>query len=190
MGATVPRLIGLYSSCPQSGKSEVANYLTTRGFRRVKFARPVKQMIYVLLREMGLTHFDAHQHVEGTLKDELIPGFNRTARFLMETLGTGWGRNTVQSDLWIKSSLSLIKGLITSGRSVVVDDMRFPNEYLALKRLGGVVVRVVNESPPESDATSNAEGLLDTYAFDHTFTAPPGGKEILWGLAREKLCNG
>lgn len=162
------RLVALYSSMAGSGKSEVANVLMREfGFEPVKFAGPLKAMARGLFDGMG---FDAHEierMLEGDLKEVVIPGFATvTPRRVMQTLGTDWGREAIDQDLWIKVARTKIEGLLARGVSVVVDDLRFPNELLFVRAMRGVAVRIVRPDPSRDGGSSRYEGLLDNADFD------------------------
>ena len=120
------RLIALIGP-KRSGKTEVAKILKSKGFACVKFAQPLKDMILSL---PGITQ----EHIEEDLKDLPCDVFNgKTVRHAMQTLGTEWGRNCIDSDLW----LSLWKAKIKNRQLVVVDDCRFKNEAQAVRDLDG-----------------------------------------------------
>lgn len=117
-----------------SGKTLIAKHLVDhRDYTRTRFADPLKRM----LRDgLGLSQ----EEVDGDLKMTPNPTFGgRTPRYLMQTLGTEWGRKRVTHDIWVnlwKRDVLAIKG------DVVVDDVRFPNEAQAIRDLGGVLWRV------------------------------------------------
>lgn len=159
-------LVGLYSSRAQSGKSIVAGALAERGYQTVKFAAPLKDMARGLLNSMCFDTDMVERMVEGDLKDEVIPGFETvTARHILQTLGTDWGREAVDKDMWTKVAATKIDRLRKLEFRVVVDDLRFPNEYAALKKRGALMVRVLRPDAPEV-GSSRYEGLLDDHDFD------------------------
>ncbi len=159
-----PQLIGLYSSVMGSGKTALTDALVdTPGFTSVKFAGTLKHMIRVLLEDVGIGPVSTY--TDGPLKETSIPFFGVTCRYLMQTLGTEWGRNQVKDSIWVDVAKEKIRRLMDEGFSVVVDDMRFPNEYQAIKDLGGSLVHVVR--PGLQDTTGHtSEGALDRHEFD------------------------
>lgn len=128
-----PKLVAL-TGLAGCGKSTAADYLIrAHGFVRVKFSGPLKDM----LRAIGLTD----RHIEGDLKEEpcaLLCG--QTPRYAMQTLGTEWGRDTIDPALWQHLWHERAADVLDQGGRVVVDDCRFPNEAGAVRALGGTVV--------------------------------------------------
>jgi len=152
-------VISLYGY-KDSGKSTAAEYLMEQGVERVKFADGLKKMLYAL----GLTE----EEIEGPLKEkpcELLGG--KTPRHAMQTLGTEWGRELICQDLWVnawKKEVSIWQDDMDI--DVVVDDMRFPNEVLAVKSIKGVLVKLVRGDRPNDQHAS--EAFIDTFVPDYT----------------------
>lgn len=194
-----PRLIALYSSRPQSGKSTCADALSELGYRKVKFASYLKGMLRQLLAAIAsrtgrtemLPYLD--DYIEGHLKESplpFIPG-SPSPRDLMVSLGTGWGRGLVHPDLWIDLTCQEIAHRLCNDELVVVDDLRFVNEYKALKKLGATFVRVERLEPDQDARTASqlvfdrlkakfrrksltTEGQLDHLHFDQVVQARTG----------------
>lgn len=116
-----------------SGKTVVARRLEQYGFARTRFAAPIKEMLRVGL---GLTE----AQLDGDEKSAPIHDLGgASARTMMQTLGTEWGRRMIHPDLWAsvwKRHVALLDG------PIVVDDLRFPNEAAAIREMGGVIWRV------------------------------------------------
>lgn len=120
-----------------SGKTEAAAILGRLwGFKRIRFADPLKTM----LRSLGLSEAE----VEGEMRAQpsaLLGG--KTPRFAMQTLGTEWGRQLIDPDLWINAWRRKVEDMRWQiSRRVVADDVRFPNEIDAIHDLGGLVIRI------------------------------------------------
>jgi len=129
-----PRLIGLvgYSG---SGKTRAAKILMSYGYVRERCAGPLKKM----LKAMGLTH----KEVDGCLRDqpcELLGG--KTPRDAMITLGTEWGRQMIDKNLWVRILMRRVDHLLMVGADIVIDDVRFQEEAQAIKGRGGVIWRI------------------------------------------------
>ena len=131
----LPRVIALCGDAG-SGKTTAADYLVEHyGYRRVKFADPLKNM----LRAMGLTE----RQIEGDQKEIAQDALcGRSPRHLMQTLGTEWGRQLIGENLWINLWRERVNFLLSDGESVIVDDMRFINELDAATSVGAHVYRL------------------------------------------------
>jgi hypothetical protein len=128
---TLPRLIGLYSPAPGCGKTTAANFLIEH--ERVSFAAPLKRAVWNLLNDLGLNGF---RYVY-TDKEVIIPEIGVSARHMMQTLGTEWGRACIHPDFWVMIARAETQRIIANGGSVVIDDVRFPNEAAMIHDLGG-----------------------------------------------------
>jgi len=131
-----------------SGKSEVAKRLIAcHGFERAKFATGLKLMLRTLLVYRGVSENEVERYIEGDLKELPTPFLNgRSPRHAMITLGTEWGREQIHPDLWVDTEVEHISAgwhgsRRTNGR-ILFDDVRFPNELTAIRRLGGSFWRV------------------------------------------------
>ena len=128
-------IVGL-TGLKRAGKSSVANILKDRyGFHVRSFATPIKDM----LTELGVPR----EYVwDPELKEKPVPGFGKSARQMLCTLGTEWGRELVSDDIWVRALETRLTDL--EGRDVVIDDVRFLNEALMIKRQPkGCIVHVV-----------------------------------------------
>lgn len=131
----LPRVVAL-TGAAGSGKSTVANYLIEHyGYFRIKFADPLKDM----LRIIGL----GEMHIEGQLKETPIEWLDgRTPRYLMQTLGTEWGRHMVSRDIWVAIWQNKVESWLHANPEyrIVVDDCRFANEAETVREMGGRIV--------------------------------------------------
>lgn len=118
-----------YKGC---GKSKAAKqFIDSFGFIRYSFAAPLKQMLLTL----GLNTEQLWGDEKETPSD-LLGG--KTPRWAMQSLGSEWGRHCIDGNIWVRvwqKSLPLTK-------AVVVDDLRFPNEAVAIKLAGGYIVKI------------------------------------------------
>lgn len=155
------KLIGIYSSKAQSGKSEVAKYLTRHGYVVMPFAYPIKQMAGLLFKNVGYSEEEA-AFLLTKGKKTVLPELGVSVRHVLRTLGTEWGRQQIHSNVWLLCWERSIKNI----PYVVVDDVRFANEAELIKKLGGVLWRVHRERMPKA-APHLSEGGLDDYTgFD------------------------
>lgn len=162
-----PRLIALYSPVMQSGKSTVAEYLVKQhGFTRVAFADSLKSMARVFLSSYAASNDELDRMMSGDLKETEVPGLGFSPRHVMQTLGTEWGRNSLHADVWVDSAINLAKlQMEVSGKSVVIDDLRFPNEYRAVREIGEAWM-VFRSDAAKPTTKHPSEGQLDYVEFN------------------------
>lgn len=126
-----------------SGKSTAADVLVKAGWHRVKFAGPLKAMIESLYIGAGLSASEIARKIEGDLKEvpcDILGG--KTPRYAMQTLGSEWGRDLIDRDLWIGVAAARAVQLMALGHSVVIDDVRFENEAETIRNLGGLILEI------------------------------------------------
>ena len=128
-----------------AGKTTVAGHLTAaHDFVEAAFADTLKDMLALML---GALDIDYAHLTEPHLKAKTIPQIGCSARHLMQTLGTEWGRRMIARDLWTRATAHRL-GLHDLPRSapvhdrIVITDVRFPDEADWLHRVGGILVRV------------------------------------------------
>ena len=136
-----------------SGKSKVASRLEGQlQAQRIRFAGPLKDM----LRVLGLTE----QEIEGHLKEQPCEKLcGRTPRHAMITLGTEWGRDMIGPTIWSHAWERRAAWALAGGANVITEDLRFPNEYDAIRRLGGLVLRVVRPGAIGGEHESEAHAM-------------------------------
>lgn len=129
------KLIGLTGKAG-SGKDTVANYLKKdHWWQSVAFADPIRAGMRAII---GLE--DKHfQHPD---KEVVLPEFGKSPRQMMQTLGTEWGRECVNQDLWLILADKKIKQFHAQGFNVAVTDVRFENEAEFIRKQGGTIVHV------------------------------------------------
>lgn len=128
---TKPKMIGIAGRAG-SGKDTVANYLIKEfGYTTYTLADPVKDGVLVMLRHLGVRW----EHLWGDKKEEIIPAIGKSGRQLTQLLGTEWGRDMVDIDLWVKTAEARVSDW--SGR--VLTDVRYENEAAFVRRHGKLI---------------------------------------------------
>ena len=90
----------------------------------------------------------SEEQVNGSRKGEPDPSLGgHTPRYLMQTLGTEWGRRMISDDIWLRAWVKALGG----HRNVVVDDVRFPNEAELIRSLGGYIIQIDRPNGPTID---------------------------------------
>lgn len=163
-----------------AGKSEVARWLiNNRRYRMLRFAHPVKMMVKALISHMkpkadlrNPEWFVSTPEGKATEMDFLA---GMTPRYLMQTLGTEWGRNTVDPDLWVmcgaqkmNNFLSAARGWTTK-RHFLFDDVRFQNEIDLIHATGGQILRVARPGSAHETLLQpdEAQHASETQTLDH-----------------------
>lgn len=131
-----------------SGKDEVGKVLVDElGFNRVAFADKVRAMargIDPYVRVNRKWWFPKFVRLSTIIPDEdtsaawaevkQIPDVRR----LLQRLGTEGGREVLYDDVWVDAALN---GL-NEDHDWIITDVRFPNEFDAIRSRGGMLVRV------------------------------------------------
>lgn len=159
-------IIAFYSPRAQSGKTTASRHLCKLiGAKKTSFADPMKEATAQLM-----TPFfpggegEAWEWMSDDRKDNaIIPALGVTLRHVLVTLGTGWGRTLVHPDMWVKITEDRIRRF-NEMCPVVVDDLRFPNEYAMLRKRGALLVRLYR---PDAENGAPNEGQLEHHEFDY-----------------------
>jgi hypothetical protein len=137
-----PKLVA-FAGRAGSGKSLASDTLVARGYKRIKFADGLKNMLRSLYATMGLTTLEIERRIEGDLKEEPDPLLNsNTPRWAMQSLGEEWGRKCMHQNLWKSITATAIKNAMKAGYNVVVDDCRYENEAAFIRGSAGRVIMI------------------------------------------------
>ncbi len=119
-----------------------------------------------------------------------LPNGCMTIRRILQWYGTDVCRRR-DPDHWVKIMRVLVDG-IKSGTTIIIDDIRFPNEADFVLERGGYLVRVhpYAEWEPGADAGHKSETILDDWAgihggWWHFEIYPEHGREQLFDCARQ-----
>lgn len=137
MSSGSPVVVGI-AGLKYHGKDTAAKVLiNNHGFQRVSFADGVKKVVSEML------HVPVEWLHDPAKKELLHEPSGKTLREWMQLVGTEVGRN-IWAPVWIQWWRDEIaeKGY----DRVVATDMRFPNELEAIRKLGGIAVRVIRPS--------------------------------------------
>lgn len=119
------------------GKNTLANFLIkNHNFIEMSFADTIKDMACVLL------NVNREQLEELKINNAPLLGTeNITARYILQTLGTEWGRNLISRDIWINNLRQKIINNIS--KNIIITDVRFPNEFEMLTKLGFHFIKII-----------------------------------------------
>lgn len=146
----------------RSGKDVFSDYLLDAcgGLAgRYSFASPIYRMLEVLLGELP-TYVDDNGAVQYD-KNAIINPYDKSLRYMLQTLGTEWGRNLIDDDIWVFDALKYVTENTKTVGQFIFTDIRFVNEALFVRELGGVVIHITREQRDSIDNQSHAsEGML------------------------------
>ena len=146
-------IIGLCGAAG-AGKGTAAEALGGCGLLELAFA----DAIYTAVA--NITGYSVLDLKDRTFKEVPIPWLGgKSPRHLLQTLGTEWGRNMIADDIWVRATMRHIdnlRGVLTTG--VVISDVRFDNEAVAIRSRGGVVweIRRTSSSCLDGQASKHA----------------------------------
>ena len=107
------------------------------------------------------------------LEEDYVTKINLTPRLLLQLLGTKCGRNIIHPNIWVNSLMReyfcVQSDLAPNGIDCpnwIITDMRFLNEMEAVKKRGGITIRV-NRNLEESKNQHESETELDSAEFDY-----------------------
>lgn len=150
-------LIGITGKA-RSGKDTAAKVLIEqRGLIKYSFADPMKEGVKVML---GLTD----EHVNGDLKEQVIPELGVSPRRILQTLGTEWGRDIIRSDLWVvlaQQKWEAIKAATeeTFHGGMIVPDVRFEDEAAFIRDNGGLLIHIERKGAQEIEGHVSEAGV-------------------------------
>lgn len=139
----MPKLLIGLTGPARSGKDTVAGFLEGFGFYRVAFADPIRAGLAAML------DVPRWQLFTGGMKERPISPHwpaHITPRTLMQTLGTEWGRDTIDPDFWLRIAADK---WFACGKSMVISDVRFESEAAWVRSQGGQVWHITRPNRPE-----------------------------------------
>lgn len=145
------KLIGLAGPA-RSGKDTVGQLLFVHNFRTLAFADPIRKMLGA-----GFGFTDEHFH--GALKEVTIDWIGKSYRQMAQTLGTEWGRNQVNPDLWVLAAYERVKYFHSHGYHAVITDVRFENEAEFVRSKGGVIWHIHRDGIAKVNAHASEAGV-------------------------------
>lgn len=144
-----------------SGKDTLAEMIKNDGWERLAYADALK---HVCMDYLGLSYDDVYTQ-EGKAKFNEFWGM--TNREILQKVGTDAMRNGFHKNVWIKIAELKLKEMLSSGKKVIVTDVRFDNEAELIESLGGCVAKIVrnNENGLSNveQAHASERGIDDKY---------------------------
>lgn len=133
----------------RSGKDTAASYLIDKYPGEIyKFASPLYEIQKAIYDICDLYHNE-----------------NTKDRFLLQWIGTDWGRNTIDKDLWVNILEKRLKKNIREypDDNLYVTDCRFPQEVEMLEKLGFYIINITrNEDLRVAAGATNLTHISET----------------------------
>lgn len=130
-------LIGL-AGAAGCGKDTLADQFVLHDvYEKYRFADPIKAML-------AQFHIRPDVWEDHAQKEKPIPWLGKSPRYMAQTLGTEWGREMINPDIWVllaKGRWNVVNANSDGGR-LVVSDVRFPNEARWIRKAGGILIHV------------------------------------------------
>lgn len=165
----VYEVIGLVGYA-QVGKDTLAAQLVeNEGFERLAFADTLRECLYALDPLIPVIGKSTGQVVAYSRLSNVVDRYGwdiaktqmPEVRELLQRLGTEVGREILGNDIWVDTTLAKVR----PGGKYVITDVRFPNEFAAIEKLGGTTLRILR--PGKGPVNGHwSETALDGYKTD------------------------
>jgi hypothetical protein len=132
-----------------AGKDTAASALIEQGYKKDSFASPLKDATSSIfcwdraLLEGDTTESRKWREEKDDYWSEKL-GYAVTPRAILQNLGTEVFRNSFSKSIWVDSLLYRVK----KNNKTVITDCRFPNEIDAIRKAGGLIIRIKRGSEP------------------------------------------
>lgn len=129
------RLIGI-SGFAHSGKDSFAKFLKkeNKDIKITSFAKPIKK---IMIKCLGFTKKQVYDQKK---KEKIDRFWEISPRKLMQLIGTEMFRKIFRDDIWIKVFDKKFRK--SKNKFFIIPDVRFDNEAEAIKRNGGVIIKI------------------------------------------------
>ena len=131
-------LIGIHGPL-ESGKDTVAQTIIEvfpTFYKQYAFAWPIKKACQVMF---GFTEADMNDR---TLKERTHPVWGITPRKAMQLLGTEYGRNMINVNMWVMRAMVEINKNSEDGYGTIISDVRFDNEAEIIRERNGIIIHI------------------------------------------------
>lgn len=145
-----------------SGKDAAAQALVEDGWRRDAFADRMRAMLYALNPIVFVDQFGGYERLRALVG---FDGWDRVkrdvpeVRELLQRLGTEAGREILGENVWVDALMNAWERAVCA--RTVVTDVRFPNEYRAIREAGGLLVRIERPGVEAVNGHASEHALRD-----------------------------
>jgi len=174
-----------------SGKSTVAKVFESKGYKRVSYAGPLKEIVsktfgipmfyftdpeakekaqisltlnggaVLSLLKVAEDYYPIKMDQKANAMLKACDILCTTPRQLLQVVGTEVFRNTVDQDYWLKA----FKASLNPNLNYICDDARFENEVDLIKSMGGKIIAI--DSPGLNSNDTHASEQLPITGYDY-----------------------
>jgi hypothetical protein len=177
------KIIG-FSAKKQGGKDTSVNYLVNKlgemNVLVVRFADQLKNIVRLCFIPPDWD-IDFNSDMD---KSRVLP-CGKTVRAVLQVVGTDYFR-TLWPDVWVNALANKLSACVVD--TVLIPDVRFPNEVKAIQEMGGKVIRFTRAPfADEHESETALDGFEEFDAvIDNSQMSIPEQNEAIWTLLNEK----
>lgn len=142
----------------QSGKTLASQYLCDKyGYIKLSLGDPLK---YAMKDIFGFTD----EQLWGNKKEDIDEFWGISPRYAMQLVGTDFFRDHMKEKvphigdrIWVLILERNIKKAMSEGKLIVVDDLRFINEQMLIKKYDGTIMRIERATKIQNNDTHKSE---------------------------------
>lgn len=175
----------------QSGKTTLANMLVDEcGFIKISFADALRKLVksyfgidtswkvkeswdvfdtnYFEQLDKLFSVIEDKKGIKEEIKIKIMKSTTRYAayRTTLEMIGTEVVRDIVIDEIWVAVLAYDILYQTSKGNNIVIDDMRFKNEYNLLKKLNAKLIRITSPFE-EADNGHRSQKYIEKFKYDY-----------------------
>jgi hypothetical protein len=176
-------LIGYKNSGKTSISREFASLYDEFDVNMIGFSNPLYDMLNVL----GISREEIQDKSIREIPHPKLHG--KSIQYALNTLGTDWGRKLISENIWVKASMEQLKDEPWTVN--IADNIRFPNEFQAVKDHGGITVGIVNPTVCDDGTVPESYVRQLQKEADYTILNDPDLKSLkdcaslLYGIAKK-----
>lgn len=148
--------------------------------KKAAFADPLYFICHMLYSWDGFATKEDYD-LELADKTVVLPTIGKTPRQILIEMGTPAIRDVVYSNTWIDYTL---RKQSSDLKFLFISDLRFPNEFNAVKEAGGICVRIDRPSIPNTEDLADS-ALANETRWDSIITNDGSLKKMMFTAAKE-----
>lgn len=155
-------LIGFHGRAG-AGKTTCADHLVRCGFVKDAYAKTMKQAVSAMFDiPMDILNGDIH------VKNQIDPYWGISYREILQRFATEACRNTFGQNIWVRAFWRRYPDI--PWRGLVIEDIRFENEAVAIVERGGIIIQVTNDIADSAPCIHKSEMPIPDHLIDFTIS--------------------